>query len=165
MKKFLYAVTMGCVLIFSMSVQASNKIAVVNVVNIFQQLPEFAIITHKLENEFRDRTNTLQSMEHELQMKIQHLQRDRLTMKENEQLSMEKDILTQREKFNTEAQIFEQDNRRRQIEERNKILNKIQHAVEKVASLQGYDLVIDQSAVAYFIKSKDITTDVLKQVK
>ncbi|VFP84103.1 Chaperone protein Skp [Candidatus Erwinia haradaeae] len=165
MKKVLYAVTLGCALIVSISAQAANKIAVVNVVDIFQQLPEFVTVTQTLENEFRDRTNTLQSMERELKTQIQHLQRDRLTMKESEQLRMEKDILQQREEFNTKARIFEQDNRRRQIEERNKILHKIQNAVQKVANLQGYDLVIDQSAIAYCTKSKDITADVLKQVK
>ncbi|VFP82957.1 OmpH family outer membrane protein [Candidatus Erwinia haradaeae] len=165
MKKVLYAITLGCALIVSVPAQASNKIAVVNVVDIFQQLPEFVTVTQKLENEFRARTSTLQNMERDLQMQIQNLQRDRLTMKESEQLRVEKDVLKQREEFNTKARVFEQDNRRRQIEERNKILHKIQNAVQKVANLQGYDLVIDQSAVAYCTPSKDITADVLKQVK
>ena len=78
---------------------------------------------------------------------------------------MEKDVMAQREAFSSKAQAFEQDNRRRQMEERNKILSRIQDAVQKVADSEGYDVVIDQNAVAYAAKSKDITADVLKQVK
>jgi len=73
--------------------------------------------------------------------------------------------MTQREAFSSKAQAFEQDNRRRQMEERNKILSRIQDAVKKVASDEGYDVVVDANAVAYASSSKDITADVLKQVK
>ncbi|WP_242600507.1 OmpH family outer membrane protein, partial [Erwinia billingiae] len=41
----------------------------------------------------------------------------------------------------------------------------IQDAVQKVADDEGYDVVVDANAVAYAAKSKDITADVLKQVK
>lgn len=51
------------------------------------------------------------------------------------------------------------------MEERNKILSRIQDAVKSVASKGGYDVVIDANAVAYADPSKDITADVLKQVK
>ena len=72
--------------------------------------------------------------------------------------------MAQREQFSQKAQAFEQDNRRRQMEERNKILSRIQDA-KSVASKGGYDVVIDANAVAYADSSKDITADVLKQVK
>ena len=51
------------------------------------------------------------------------------------------------------------------MEERNKLLSRIQDAVKKVASDEGYDVVIDANAVAYAANAKDITADVLKQVK
>ncbi len=73
--------------------------------------------------------------------------------------------MAQREQFSQKAQAFEQDNRRRQMEERNKILSRIQDAVKVIASKEGYDVVVDVNATAYFAAGKDITADVLKQVK
>ncbi|PWC18449.1 molecular chaperone Skp [Brenneria corticis] len=165
MKKWLCAAGLGLALAASASVQAADKIAVVNVSSIFQQLPQRETVARQLENEFKGRASELQSLEKDLQTKMQRLQRDGSTMKASDRNRMEKDIMAQREQFSTKAQAFDQDNRRRQMEERNKILSRIQDAVKSVASKEGYDVVIDANAVAYAANAKDITADVLKQVK
>ncbi|RLM25932.1 molecular chaperone [Brenneria alni] len=165
MKKWLCAAGFGLALAASASVQAADKIAVVNVSSIFQQLPQRETVARQLENEFKGRASELQSMEKDLQTKMQKLQRDGSTMKASDRSKMEKDVMAQREQFSTKAQAFDQDNRRRQMEERNKILSRIQDAVKSVASKEGYDVVIDANAVAYSANAKDITADVLKQVK
>lgn len=165
MKKWLCAAGLGLALAASASVQAADKIAVVNVSSIFQQLPQRETVGKQLENEFKGRASELQSMENDLQGKMQKLQRDGSTMKASERSKMEKDVMVQREQFSTKAQAFDQDNRRRQMEERNKILSRIQDAVKAVATKEGYDVVIDANAVAYVANAKDITADVLKQVK
>ncbi|KHT42973.1 molecular chaperone Skp [Pectobacterium brasiliense] len=165
MKKWLCAAGLGLALAASASVQAADKIAVVNVSSIFQQLPQRETVGKQLENEFKGRASELQSMENDLQGKMQKLQRDGSTMKASERSKMEKDVMAQREQFSAKAQAFDQDNRRRQMEERNKILSRIQDAVKAVATKEGYDVVIDANAVAYVANAKDITADVLKQVK
>ncbi len=165
MKKWLYAAGLGLVMASSASVQAADKIAVVNVQSIFQQMPARDAVAKQLENEFKGRATQLQSQERDLQTKMQKLQRDGSTMKASDRSKLEKEVMAQREEFSTKAQAFEQDNRRRQAEERNKILSRIQDAVKAVASKQGYDVVIDANAVAYANSDKDITADVLKQVK
>ncbi|NKI73206.1 molecular chaperone Skp [Dickeya sp. CFBP 2040] len=165
MKKWLYAAGLGLTLAVSAGAQAADKIAIVNVSSIFQQLPQREAVSKQLENEFKGRASELQSMERALQEKMQKLQRDGSTMKASERSKMESDVMAQREQFSSKAQAFDQDNRRRQMEERNKILSRIQDAVKAVASKQGYDVVIDANAVAYADNAKDITADVLKQVK
>ncbi|WP_413737238.1 molecular chaperone Skp [Sodalis sp. RH21] len=165
MKKWLYAAGLGLALAASASVQAADKIAVVNIANIFQQSPQRAVVAKQLENEFKGRATDLQSQERDLQTKMQRLQRDGSTMKAADRSRLEKEVMAQREDFSGKAQAFEQDNRRRQGEERNKILSRIQDAVKAVATKQGYDIVIDANAVAYAGSSNDITADVLKQVK
>jgi len=149
----------------SASVQAADKIAIVNVASIFQQMPARDAVAKQLENEFKSRATDLQSQERSLQTKMQRLQRDGSTMKASDRSKLEKDVMAQREAFSAKAQQFEQDNRRRQGEERNKILSRIQDAVKSVASKEGYDVVIDANAIAYASNDKDITADVLKQVK
>jgi outer membrane protein len=164
-KKWLYAAGLGLVMASSASVQAADKIAIVNVASIFQQMPAREAVAKQLENEFKSRATDLQSQERDLQTKMQRLQRDGSTMKASDRSKLEKDVMAQREAFSTKAQQFEQDNRRRQAEERNKILSRIQDAVKSVASKEGYDVVIDANAIAYANNDKDITADVLKQVK
>lgn len=162
MKKWLYAAGLGLALA---AAQAADKIAVVDVSSIFQQSPQRAMVAKQLEDEFKDRATELQSMERDLQTKMQRLQRDGSIMKASERSALEKWVMAQRETFSSKAQFFEQDNRRRQTEERNKILNHIQDVVKSVATKEGYDVVIDANAVAYVSDAKDITSDVLKQVK
>lgn len=165
MKKLFCAASLGLALACSAGVQAADSIAVVNVASIFQQLPQRATVAQQLENEFKGRATELQKQEGDLQAKMQRLQRNASTMKAGERSKLEKEILSERETFTVKAQQFEQDNRKRQSEERNKILKKIQDAVKKVADDEGYDVVIDANAVAYATDKKDITADVLKQVK
>lgn len=165
LKKWLYAAGLGMALAVSANVQAADKIAIVNVSSIFQQLPQRATVAKQLENEFKSRATELQGQERDLQSKMQKLQRDGSTMKASDRTKMEKDIMAQRDAFSQKAQAFEQDYRRRQGEERNKLLSRIQDAVRAVAKDKGYDLVIDANAVAYADSSNDITAQVLKQVK
>lgn len=165
MKKWLCVAGLGLAMAASAGVQAADKIAIVNVSSIFQQLPARETVAKQLENEFKGHAGELQNMEYSLQTKMQRLQRDGATMKASDRSKLEKEVMTQREQFSRKAQAFEQDNRRRQMEERNKILSRIQDAVKSVASKEGYDVVIDANAIAYLSSSKDITADVLKQVK
>nr|WP_083835080.1 OmpH family outer membrane protein [secondary endosymbiont of Heteropsylla cubana] len=144
---------------------AFNKIAVVNVSTIFQKLPQRVEIAKKLEKEFEGRATELQSMERDLQINMQRLQNGSATMQSSERLSLENALIAQRENFSTKAQAFEQENRYRQTEERNKILKQIEEVVKNIAIKEGYNIVIDANAVAYAVKSNDITDDVLKQVK
>ena len=79
---------------------------------------------------------------------------------------LEKDVMAQRQTFAQKAQAFEQDRARRSNEERGKLVTRIQTAVQSVAKDQSIDLVVDANAVAYNSSDvKDITADVLKQVK
>lgn len=90
LKKWLYAAGLGMALAVSANVQAADKIAIVNVSSIFQQLPQRATVAKQLENEFKSRATELQSQERDLQSKMQKLQRDGSTMKASDRTKMEK---------------------------------------------------------------------------
>lgn len=165
MNKWLYAAGLVLALTTSAVTQATDKIAVVSISSIFQQLPQRAVVAKQLENEFKGRATELQSMERDLHTTIQRLQRDSSIMKASERRSLEKSVTAQRDTFSNKAQAFEQENRRRQTEERNKILIHIQDAVKRVAIKEGYDVVIDANAVAYASNAKNINADVFQQVK
>jgi outer membrane protein len=152
-KKWLLAAGLGLAL--ATSAQAADKIAIVNMGSLFQQVA--------LENEFKGRASELQRMETDLQAKMKKLQ----SMKAgSDRTKLEKDVMAQRQTFAQKAQAFEQDRARRSNEERGKLVTRIQTAVKSVANSQDIDLVVDANAVAYNSSDvKDITADVLKQVK
>jgi outer membrane protein len=150
----------------SASVQAADKIGVVNVQEVFQQMPAREAVAKQLENEFKGRATALQAQETALQSQMQNLQRNSGSMKAADRAKLEKQVMANREDFSAKAQAFDNDNRKRQAEERNKILGRIQDAVKTVAAKDGLDIVIDANALAYASNdAKDITDEVLKQVK
>ena len=164
MKKWFLAAGLG--LAMATSAQAADKIAIVNMGNLFQQVAQKTGVSATLENEFKGRASELQRMEGDLQSKMQRLQRDGSTMKASERSKLEKDVMSQRQTFSQKAQAFEQDRQRRSNEERGKLVTRIQSAVKAVAADQSIDLVVDSNAVAFNSSDvKDITADVLKQVK
>jgi len=163
-KKLLLAAGFG--LAMAASAQAADKIAIVDMGSLLQQVAQTSGVSQTMKNEFGGRASELQSMESDLQAKAQRLQRDGSTMKASDRSKLEKDITSGRQAFAQKAQAFEQDQARRSNEERGKLVTRIQTAVKKVASDQGVDLVIPSNAVIYNSNDvKDITADVLKQVK
>lgn len=161
MKKWLIAAGVG--LAMATSAQAADKIAIVNMSNLFQQVAQNTGVSKTLENEFKGRASELQRMEGDLQSKMQRLQSLKAG---SERTKLEKEVMSQRQSFSQKAQSFEQDRARRSNEERGKLVTRIQSAVKKVADDQSIDLVVDANTVAYNSKDiKDITSDVLKQVK
>lgn len=165
MKKLLLAAGFGLAMATS-AVQAADKIAIVDMGNLLQQVAQTSGVSQTMKNEFGGRASELQRMETDLQTKVQRLQRDGSTMKASERNKLEKDIASGRQTFAQKAQAFEQDQARRSNEERGKLVTRIQTAVKKVAADQGVDLVVPSNAVIYNSNDvKDITADVLKQVK
>lgn len=165
MKKWTYILSMVIWITQISPVDAADKIAIVNISSIFQQSSQRAKIIKQLEYEFKDRATELEKMEHDLQMKIQTLQRDGATMKAIERSELEKSLINQREIFSNKAKEFQQENHSRQTEERDKILNMIHNVVTNVAKKENYDIVIDTNAVVYHnIRITDITNSVMKQV-
>ncbi|UAJ64976.1 OmpH family outer membrane protein [Candidatus Schneideria nysicola] len=164
MKKWLYIVSIMLVITTASPVWSIDRIAVVNITNIFQQSPQRATVAKELEEEFKDRVTELQCMERDLQSKTQKLQNTGNDMNPQERKELEQSLMIQREKFSSKIQSFEQDNHRRQTEERHKILSQIHEIVRNIAHQEEYDIVIDISALAYFNPSKDITNSVLAQV-
>lgn len=159
MKKWLVAAGLG--LAMAASAQAADKIAIVNMGSLFQQVAQKTGVSSTLENEFKGRAGELQRMEGDLQTKMQRLQRDGSTMKPADRNA----IMAQREQFASKAQAFEQDRARRSNEERGKLVSRIQSAVQKVAKDKSIDVVLDSNTVAYAGSDvADITADVLKQV-
>lgn len=165
MKKLPYILA-SALLILSFFTQAASKVAVVNVQNVLQQLPQRAAIEKKLKDEFAKRATDLQKEDQSLQEKAQKFERDRTVMKASEVERAREDMLKESQALLTKKQALDLDVYRRQTEESNKIRDSIWEASKKVADSKGYDIVVDSNSVIYLANEKDdITADVSKQVK
>ncbi|QBY42088.1 OmpH family outer membrane protein [Arsenophonus nasoniae] len=163
MKKLLCAAGLGLILSVSTSAYA-EKIAVINVGEVFQDIATKKAVSKQLEKEFKGRANELQNMEKDLQTRAEKLQKNAAKPNEKDLQAFE----AKRTDFLKKAQQFEQDNQRRQQEERNKILQTIKTATKAVAEKERYDVVVDASTVLYPENSsnlKNITDLVIKKVK
>jgi outer membrane protein len=162
-KKLLCAAGLGLILSVSASAYA-EKIAVISVGEIFQDIATKKAVSKQLEKEFKGRANELQNMEKDLQARAEKLQKNAAKPNEKDLQAFE----AKRTDFLKKAQQFEQDNQRRQQEERNKILQTIKAATKAVAEKERYDVVVDENAVLYpenRSSLKNITDLVIKKVK
>ncbi len=123
-KKLLCAVTLGVALAASAGAQAADKVATVDLSQVFQKSPQRAAISKQLESEFQGRATELRSQHDKIQQEMQDLQRNAPTMKASERNKKEKQIESERNAFQAKADAFEKDNQTRQVQERNKLLEK-----------------------------------------
>ncbi|NVJ21996.1 MULTISPECIES: OmpH family outer membrane protein [Myxococcus] len=145
--------------------QVVAKIAVVDVANIARQLVDTSATARQLENEFKSRAAELEKMWAEVRRSTERLQSDGPGMTDSERSKLETETQRKQNSYSAKAQAFEADNRRRKMEETNKIMNRIRKAVRELAKENGFNIVVDSGATVYAGPSDDITEHVLKRVK
>ncbi|MDT9587563.1 MAG: OmpH family outer membrane protein [Candidatus Arsenophonus melophagi] len=162
MKNLFYSAIL-CFIISVFANAYAEKIAVISIGEIFQEIATKKAVFKQLEEEFQGRAHELQSMEKDLQSRTEILQKNLDKPNEKDLKAFE----DQRTAFLKKAHQFEQDNQRRQQEERNKILRIIKTATKAVAEKEHYDVVVDESAVLYsesHSNLNNITDLVIKKV-
>ncbi|MCR3755180.1 MAG: periplasmic chaperone Skp [Candidatus Westeberhardia cardiocondylae] len=144
---------------------ANEKLAIVNIYNIFQKFAQKNTILNKLEQEFKHRINELKNIEYNLQHQIQNFKHTNSKINHKEKNEIEKFFIKQKEIFNKKIEILEKDKIKREIEEKNKFLKYIQIIISKIAIKNHLDIVIDSNSVLYTNKNtKNITNEILKEI-
>jgi outer membrane protein len=91
------------------------------------------------------------------------LEKDNLTLSENDRHNKERDLNNIKIEFQRKQRELQEDVNLRKNEELASLQDRINKAVTSVAEADGYDLVI-YSGVAYASKKADITDKVLKSL-
>lgn len=147
------------------SVQAAGKIGIVDMPRILKEIPQREKIGQMLQKEFADRIQELQGIEKEVQTLLEKQQRDGAMMTESQKTEMSRQLEELKAQFNLRRKALDEDNRRRQGEERNKLLMQIQDAINQVAKRDGFDFVMEGSAVVYASSGADISELVIEQLR
>ena len=150
--------------LFAGAAEAQQKIGVVDMMSIFQQLPQREQISQDLQAEFEDRFEEMRQLEQKVQELRQKQERDAAIMSNQEKTQLNRQL----EQLISEAQLkqkaLQEDTRRRQQEERNELLGQVQQAINAVAQDEGYDLVLESNAVAFMKADNDLSDEVVTQM-
>ena len=149
---------------YSAQSAAETKIAVVNVARILHEIPQSKAIESQLKAEFSGRISEMQRLESEGQSLAAKLKKDESFMSADERTKLQRRLAELQADFNLKGQALQEDQRRRMGQEQNKILNKVQEAIDGIAKAQGFDLIINGQSVVFGAEKLDISAQVIQQV-
>lgn len=161
MRKCIYILGLITLFLTGSAFAAEQKIAVVDVISILQNMPEREQVAKKLDSEFESRAKVLQNEEKNAKQAAYRLQKEGMTLSTADKNKLAGTIKA----FEEKARAFSQDYRKRESEEANKLLAKIRKAVASVVKKEHYSIVLKAEAAFYADGAADITDKVLEQVK
>ncbi len=156
--------TAAASLLFSgASLAKEQKIATVNIQKVVSQLPQMATIQSTISAEFKEQIDALKKMEGDIKYNMEKSQRDKGIMSDKEIEALDAIINGLRQEYASKAKPLQQSLKRREQEEQQKILELVKKAVDAVAASEDYDLVLQQSSVAFSKPEADISAKVVEQ--
>ncbi|MUH71557.1 OmpH family outer membrane protein [Psychrosphaera haliotis] len=158
--KKILALTTG--ILFSVTAWAES-IAVVDVQKVVAQLPQMAAMQQQLQKEFAGAAEEVEKLKSDIQFSMEKFQRESMTMSQEQQEKLRTDIEQMQQSYQAKAQPLQENIRRRQGEERNKIMAIIKTAVDEVAAEKKIDVVLQAQSVAFVKPEKDISELVLEK--
>ncbi|MPW27406.1 hypothetical protein F9L16_00090 [Agarivorans sp. B2Z047] len=165
LKKLIAAVALAATIVTpSFSALAETKIAVINIAEVFQQLPQRDTLQKTLKDEFEVRVQEVRGLEAEMQRLYDKREKDGELLGQQEVTKITRQLETMQAEYKLKRKNLEEDQRRRGAEEQQKLMIKVQDAIVEVSKAQGYDLVLPLDATAYASDSLDITKQVVQQV-
>lgn len=143
----------------------ADGVGVVNMKTIFSTSPKVKEIKANLEKQFNPEKEKLQKMGQTLQMDIMKYQKNKAVMSKKDLETLEASITKQETAFREEQQKFQQDVFNAQNKSLETFLDSVKSAVKVVAVKDNLDLVVPSNDVLYSKDGKDITKDVLDNMK
>lgn len=139
----------------------AEKIAVVDMQSVFEQLPQREAVANQLKIEFGDRVAEVQKTQEELRSLLEKQQRDAALMSDTQKTELVRKMESLKSELQLKGKALDEDMRRRQGEEQNKILVKVQQVINQIAEKEQFDLVIQRGAVIYVKPTSDISSKVV----
>lgn len=160
-KKALLGLVAG--IFFSASAFAETM-AVVNMQLVASKIPQTAAMQQTLTNEFAGATEEIQKLESDIKFNMEKFQRESMTMSDDQKTTLRTQVEELQKAYQAKAQPLEQQIRRRQTEERNKIFALIQQAISAIAAEDKIDVVLNAQSLAFAKPELDISEKVAAKV-
>ncbi|MCW8829122.1 MAG: OmpH family outer membrane protein [Gammaproteobacteria bacterium] len=148
----------------SVNAAEAPNIAFVNTPQVLEQAPQAEAVRKTLKSEFSSRDAALVAEQSKLKSLEEKMERDSLTMSEEQQRKLERDILSQKRELKRSRDEFAEDFNIRRNEELAKMQREIARSIVDLAKEMGYDLILE-SGVIYASERVDITGKVIERLK
>lgn len=142
----------------------AQKFGHFNSTDIIQHMPEFAAAQSKLQAQAKVYEDQLQEMQDELKLKADAYDKEKATMTDTQKQEREKELTAKNEIMQNYYQESQKDLERVQQEERSKLFDKINQAVEEIGKTGGFVYIMDTTSGIPYI-SKTLSVDVTEQLK
>jgi outer membrane protein len=129
---------------------------------VFEQLPQREQISKSLKAEFGDRVAEVQKMQEEMRSLVEKQQRDGALMSDSQKTELVRKMESLKSEFQLKGKALDEDMRRRQGEEQNKLLVQVQKAINTIAGKEKYDMVLQRGAVIFVKPEADISSKVVE---
>ena len=159
LKSLFVAMLMALPMTFS---YAQSKVAHIDTQQLIGQMPEVVAAQKQLEELEKTYTNQIESTYKEFQTKAQSYSADAANQTDVTNQARQKELETMQQNINQYRETAAQDLQKKQVEMMRPLYDKAKTAIEKVASAQGFDYVLDATAGGSVImaKGKDLMADV-----
>lgn len=149
MKKILLSLILLFVPAAMVMAQAPQKIATVNMQEIFPNMPETKAMQTELQKLNKSYEDTLSGMNEELKKKYEDYLAKKATMPEALRLRMEQEIQDLQKRMEDLRQVALQDLQKKQADLLEPVQNKILEAIKKVGTENGYAYVLESQNMLY----------------
>lgn len=149
--------------VLPMSVFA-QKFGHFNSTDIILYMPEYAAAQSKLQAQAKVYEDQLQEMQDELKLKADAYDKEKATMTDTQKQEREKELTAKNEIMQNYYQESQKDLERVQQEERSKLFDKINQAVEEIGKTGGFVYIMDTTSGIPYI-SQTLSVDVTEQLK
>ena len=149
--------------VLPMSVFA-QKFGHFNSTDIIQHMPEFAAAQSKLQAQAKVYEDQLQEMQDELKLKADAYDKEKATMTDTQKQKREEELTDEYGKISQYYQQYQEELERAQKEERSKLFDKIDQAIEEIGKTGGFVYIMDTTSGIPYI-SKTLSVDVTEQLK
>ncbi|PHS15885.1 MAG: hypothetical protein COA86_12750 [Kangiella sp.] len=153
--------------LFSLSLSIANvdaielKIGTVDLQKVFAGAPQRTIIVDKIKKQFEDKSNELKSLGEKIDKKRTDAQRDAVTMTQEQKIAVQRELQEMATKAQTMQKNLQEDFQRAQQMEGQKLQEKINQTIQKVAKSEGFDLILRSETIAFQKGTLDITNKVI----
>ena len=142
----------------------SSKVAVLNEIMVLSESEIGKNYAKAAEKKYKSRLDALQAEGKRLQKMEDALLRDAATMSEEQRQIKQLELRRKAEDLQLKQQKLASEKRADDMAERNKLLPKLQKALEAVVKEEDIDVILDRQAVIYAKPGADISRKVIKEL-
>ena len=146
------------------AIAQNAKVGFVDVGRLLEDSPQAVAARQKLQNEFSPRNEELEKIHKEVSDLAQKLANESDMMSEAQRVDQEREVQRRRRDFERKRDEVREDLAIRRNEELGKLQEEVNAVVAKIASEEGFDLILTQAVSLYASKRIDITDRVLKKM-